>query len=168
MTARLKSSTRRSSLNWSPSLSLDVSLAQMLDSIRIDGLNSAYAVALTWYWSRFGAPMIGSTRAVFAIGHGKVVKVPYDYQGEEANIAEAAHADPAIPFTPTNLLSRDGVPTEILAADDGRPFALAIAEEVTPVLVNDDEDHRLAWVQQLADGPQIGRLLDGTLVAYDL
>lgn len=89
---------------------------------------------------------------MFVLGNGTVVKVPYDYQGEEANVAEAEHADPGIPLAPTRLLARDDMPAKILAADDGRPLALAIAEQVTPASVDDDRCWP-AWVQQLGDGP---------------
>jgi hypothetical protein len=56
----------------------------------------------------------------------------------------------------------------ILAADDGRPLVLAVAAEVTPVFVGGEDGRWPLWVRQLGDGPQIGYLADGTLVAYDL
>lgn len=154
---------------WVPGRSLELSFSQMVECIRIDELNTAYAVALVAYRKIYGEPLIGSTRAVFLTGSGHVIKVPYSIEGEEANRVESQHAAAAsdIPFTPTEALVEVDLPDGVVAADDGRTLLIVRALEVQPVPVN--YSGRLPdWVKNLPDGEQVGWLADGSLVAFDL
>ncbi|SIL99080.1 Uncharacterised protein [Mycobacteroides abscessus subsp. abscessus] len=153
---------------WVPGRILELSFSQMVDYIRIDDLNIAYAVALVAYRTMHGAPLVGSTRAVFPTGSGHVIKVPYSIEGEEANRIESRHAAVSdIPLTPTETLVEMDLPDDVVAADDGRPLLIVRAQEVQPVPVN--YSGRLPdWVKNLPDGEQVGWLADGSLVAFDL
>lgn len=155
-------------MRTSPGLSMQrFTLKQMLDYIRIDELNPAYSAALKLYWARYGEPMKGSTRAVFATGTGHVIKVPYSYEGQEANLAEAAHwaAGVGVPLAPTELLGVDQLPSEVVSASAGSDLVIVRATEVQIV----PEGYEVPpWAHRLKDGPQVGWLPDGTLVAYDL
>ncbi len=154
---------------WIPGRSLELSFSQLVDYIRIDELNAAYATALAAYRKLYGEPLIGSTRAVFLTGSGHVIKVPYSIEGEEANRTESQRVATAsdIPFTPTEALVEVDLPDGVVAADDGRTLLIVRALEVQPVPVN--YSGRLPdWVKNLPDGEQVGWLADGSLVAFDL
>lgn len=154
---------------WIPGRSLELSFSQMVEYIRIDGLNTAYATALATYRKMYGEPLIGSTRAVFITSSGHVIKVPYSIEGEEANLIESRHATVAsnIPLTPTEALVEADLPDDVVAADDGRTLLIVQAVEVQPV-PEGYSGHLPGWVAKLPDGEQIGWLADGSLVAFDL
>ncbi|EIU10066.1 hypothetical protein MA5S0921_3164 [Mycobacteroides abscessus 5S-0921] len=154
---------------WIPGRSLELSFSQMVDYIRIDELNPAYATALAAYRKLYGEPLIGSTRAVFLTGSGHVIKVPYSIEGEEANRIESQHVATAseVPLTPTEALVEADLPDDVVAADDGRTLLIVRAVEVQ-LVPEGYSGHLPSWVAKLPDGQQVGWLSDGSLVAFDL
>lgn len=107
------------------------------------------------YSSLYGTPDTGRTRAVFDMGDGTVVKIPFNDEGAMANGYEhkAFRAeDPYIPVAKNHYEIHDDV--EILRME--RVRIATVNYKTMP-----------DWVMSV-DGAQVGYNSKGELVAYDL
>ena len=107
------------------------------------------------FTSRYGQPMLGGTRAVFDLQDGTVAKVAVSDEGMMANAREAAHTDSFIPLAPCRIDWDPDLEVSYLIMDRVDPVYTIAYKDLPPWA---------SWV----DCAQVGRLPDGTLVAYDL
>jgi len=110
---------------------------------------------LTAATARFGDAMVGRTRAVFDLGDGRMMKVPFNDEGLLANWQEHRvyrETDPFIPVAPCEW-------------DEVYGVRVLLMEKVTPTL--ESYKNLPDWAGSV-DGAQVGYTTDGRLVAYDL
>lgn len=125
-------------------------LLYALDACEVDGVEEM----LVRYAAQYGAPMVGSTRAVFDTGDGWVIKIPLNWDGICANSREADWTNVHIPLAPCHIAWKG----------DDQPVL-----RMQRVMVIPDAEQRVlpSWVAEV-DCAQVGYLPDGRLVAFDL
>lgn len=104
---------------------------------------------------QYGTPDIGRTRAVFDLGDGTVMKVPYTNEGEMANGRENKASSEENPFIP--------VATSHYEQHDGVDVLIMEKIEIADV----DYKNMPQWVGYVDCG-QVGYNSKKELVAYDL
>ena len=119
-----------------------------------EGDYEMYREDVQGYINTYGYPWIGTTRAVFDMGDGNVLKIPLGYQGDEENWLELSLMETEPDRRPYGHYeeSPHGIP-------------VLVCEKVEPMMFDDPE--MPDWAD-FVDGRQLGRTHDGRIVAYDV